>query len=136
MDSLNPGLNNVPDLSRYRIIGAPCEVLIPPEKRSNAQKLSPKTEPGRLLAMLSFKTFLVWVPTKRTVVKTPFIKLKESSLLKEKTTILKDLSVGEGDLLGLVTEEGGSDLGENVAPEKPNSPVTFNFNSSKIRKTD
>ena len=33
MDNLNPGQNNVPNLGRYRIIGAPCEVLIPSEKR-------------------------------------------------------------------------------------------------------
>ena len=64
MDSLNPGQNNVPNLGRYRIIGAPCEVLIPFEKRRKAHKLALKTEPGRLLTVLSLKTFLVWVPVK------------------------------------------------------------------------
>ena len=33
MDNLNPGQNNVLNLGRYKIIGAPCEVLIPFEKR-------------------------------------------------------------------------------------------------------
>ena len=59
INSLNPGQNNVPNLSRYRIIGAPCEVLIPSKKRRKTHKLAPKTEPGRLLAVLSLKTFLI-----------------------------------------------------------------------------
>ena len=61
------------NLGRYRIIGAPYEVLIPSEKRQKAHKLTPKTEPGQLLTVLSLKTFLVWVPVKRIVIKTPFI---------------------------------------------------------------
>ena len=63
----------MPNLNRYRIIRALCKVLIPFEKRRKAHKLAPETEPGRLLAVLSLKTFLVWVPAKRIVVKTPFI---------------------------------------------------------------
>ena len=73
MDNLNPGQNNVPNLNRYRIIGVPCKVLIPFEKRRKAYKLALKTEPGRLLVILSLKTFLIWVPVKRIVVKTLFI---------------------------------------------------------------
>ena len=49
----------MPNLGRYRIIGAPCEVLIPFKKRRKAHKLALKTEPGRLLAVLSLKTFLI-----------------------------------------------------------------------------
>ena len=59
MDNLNPGQNNVPNLGRYRIIGASCKVLIPFEKRRKAHKLTLKTEPGRLLVVLSLKTFLI-----------------------------------------------------------------------------
>ena len=59
MDSLNPGQNNVPNLGRYKIIKAPCEVLIPFEKRRKTYKLALKMEPGRFLAVLSLKTFLV-----------------------------------------------------------------------------
>ena len=47
------------NLSRYRIIRAPCKVLIPFEKRRKAHKLALKTEPGRLLTVLSLKTFLI-----------------------------------------------------------------------------
>ena len=119
----------MPNLGRYRIIRAPCEVLIPFEKRRKAHKLALKTEPGRFLIVLSLKTFLVWVPVKRIVVKTPFIKLKERALLRDKTVISKDLSAGEGELINLViNNDGDSDLRKNVAPEEfINSPVIFNF---------
>ena len=73
INNLNPGQNNIPNLGRYRIIKVPCEVLIPSEKRRKAYKLALKTEPRRFLTILSLKTFLIWVPIKRIVVKTPFI---------------------------------------------------------------
>ena len=130
MDNLNPGQNNVPNLSRYKIIRAPCEVLIPFKKRRKAHKLAPKTEPGRFLTVLSLKTFLVWVPVKRIVVKTPFIQLKERALLRDKTAIPKDLSAGERELIDLVTNNNGdNDLGKDATPEEfINSPIIFNFN--------
>ena len=130
MDSLNPGQNNVPNLGRYRIIRAPCEVLIPSEKRRKAHKLALKTEPGRLLVILNLKTFLIWVPVKRIVVKTPFIQLKERALLRDKTAIPKNLSAGERELINLVTNnDGNSNLGKNATPKEfINSPIIFNFN--------
>ena len=66
----------MPNLGYYKIIGAPCKVLIPSEKRRKTHKLASKTEPGRFLTVLSLKTFLVWVPVKRIMIKTPFIKGK------------------------------------------------------------
>ena len=130
MDNLNPRQNNVPNLGRYRIIRAPCEVLIPFKKRRKAHKLTPKTEPGRLLTVLSLKTFLIWVPIKKIMVKTPFIKLKERALLRDKTAIPKDLSTGEGELIDLVTNNNGDrDLGKDAAPEKSiNSPIISDSN--------
>ena len=118
----------MPNLGRYRIIGVPCEVLIPSEKRRKAHKLALKTEPGRLLAVLSLKTFLVWVPVKRIVVKTPFIKLKERVLLRDKTVIPKELFAGEGELINLVTNnDGDSDLEKDTAPEEfINNPIISN----------
>ena len=73
MDNLNPRQNNVLNLGHYRIIKAPYKVLIPFKKRRKAHKLALKTEPGRFLTVLSLKTFLIWVPIKRIMVKTPFI---------------------------------------------------------------
>ena len=49
----------MPNLSRYRIIRAPCKVLIPFEKRRKAHKLALKTKPGQLLIVLNLKTFLI-----------------------------------------------------------------------------
>ncbi len=66
-----------PNLKAYRAIGSYCEVLIPLEKRPKAYKIKAKTEPGRLLTVLKSKTYLVYVPTKNTMIKTPFIKLYE-----------------------------------------------------------
>src|SRR6266566_1306779 len=66
-----------PDLKAYRAIGSYCEVLIPLEKWSKAYKVKAKIEPRRLLTVLGSKTYLVYVPTKNTVTKTPFIKLYE-----------------------------------------------------------
>ena len=118
----------MPNLGHYRIIRAPCEVLIPSEKRQKAHKLALKTEPGRLLTVLSLKTFLVWVPIKKIVIKTPFIKLKERVLLRDKTVIPKDLSAGERELINLViNNDGDNDLRKDAAPkESINNPIISN----------
>ena len=91
-----------------------------------------KIEPGRLLIILSLKTFLIWVPIKRIVIKTPFIKLKERALLRDKTVIPKNLSTGEGELINLVINNNGdNDLGKDTAPEKSiNNPIISNFYSN------
>ena len=65
------------DLKAYRVIGLYCEVFILLEKRSKVYKVKARTEPGRFLAVLRFKTYLVYMFTRNTVIKTPFIKLYE-----------------------------------------------------------
>ena len=66
------------------------------------------------------------------MVKTPFIKLKERALLRDKTAIPRDLFTGEGELINLVTNNNGnSDLRKNATPEKSiTSPIISNFNSN------
>ena len=59
INNLNPGQNNMPNLSHYKIIKAPYKVLIPSKKRQKTHKLTPKTKPRQLLAVLSLKTFLI-----------------------------------------------------------------------------
>ena len=122
----------MPDLGRYRIIGALCEVLIPFKKRKKANKLALKTEPRRFLIVLSLKIFLILVPVKRIVVKTPFITLKEKALLRDKTLIPKDLSTGEGELINLViNNDGNDDLGKDATPKKfINNLIISNLNSN------
>ena len=59
INNLDPRQNNMPNLSRYRIIGTPYKVLIPFKKRQKTYKLILKTKPGRFLTVLSLKTFLI-----------------------------------------------------------------------------
>ena len=120
----------MPNLGHYKIIGAPYEILIPFEKRRKAHKLALKIEPGRFLIILNLKTFLIWVPVKRKMVKTPFINLKEKALLKDKIIIPKDLFAGERELIDLVTNnDGDNDLGKDAAPEKfINNPIISDSN--------
>ena len=63
----------LPDLTSFRATGAAVEVLIPPEKQVISYKLAPRTESGRLLAMLGNGTYLIYIPYRRVVTKTSFI---------------------------------------------------------------
>jgi len=51
--------------------------LVPPKKRIQSQKLAPKGVQGRLLAILSTQTYLIWL-SQRKVIQTSFIKLYEN----------------------------------------------------------
>ncbi len=65
------------DLKAYRTIGSYCKVFILLEKRPKAYKVKARTKPRRLLAVLGFKTYLVYMFIRNTMIKTPFIKLYE-----------------------------------------------------------
>ena len=65
------------------------------------------------------------------MVKTPFIKLKERALLRDKTIIPKDLFTGKGELINLVTNnnDGDNDLRKNLTLEESiNSLIISNSN--------
>ncbi len=123
-----------PDLKAYKAIGLYCEVLISPEKRPKAYKVKAKTEPGRLLAVLRSKTYLVYIPIRNTVIKTPFIKLYEPKnplTLKgvskpieirplNNVAIIKD-STGEEVSLDLLKTDDIGSL-EPTTPEAPGPP--------------
>ena len=66
------------------------------------------------------------------MIKTPFIKLKEKALLRDKTAIPKNLSAREKELINLVTNNNGNnDLGKDAMPkESINSPIISNSNSN------
>ena len=66
------------------------------------------------------------------MVKTPFINLKERVLLRNKTTISRNLSAGERELINLVTNnDGNSKLRKNATPkESINNPIISNSNSN------
>ncbi len=118
----------------YRAIGSYCKVFIPLEKRSKVYKVKVRTELGRLLAVLGSKTYLVYMLTRNTVIKTPFINLYEpkNPLILEGVSkfigirLLNDIAVTE-DFIG---EEVSLNLLEiddigflkPITPEAPRSP--------------
>src|SRR6266699_6724182 len=57
-----------PNLKAYKAIGLYYKVFIPLKKQSKAYKVKAKTEPGRLLAVLRSKTYLVYIPTRNTMI--------------------------------------------------------------------
>ena len=69
---------HTPDLSAFRAIGSRCLALVPHAHRVNSQKLAPRTEDARLLAVLGSKTFLVYLLQQQRVLKTSLIRLYES----------------------------------------------------------
>ena len=66
------------------------------------------------------------------MIKTPFIKLKEKALLRDKTAIPKNLSAGERELINLViNNDGDNNLRKDATPkESINSAIISNFNSN------
>ncbi len=116
------------DLKAYRAIGSYCKVLILLEKRSKAYKVKARTEPGRLLTVLRSKTYLIYILTRNTVIKTLFIKLYELKnllILKRVSKLieirpLNDVVVIE-DFTG---EEVSLDLPEidDIGSSKPITP--------------
>src|SRR6266699_1190113 len=134
-DELEPAIApHRPGLKAYRAIGLYCKVFIPLEKQSKAYKVKAKTEPRRLLTVLRSKTYLVYVSTRNTVIKTPFIKLYEpkNPLTLERVSkpigirLLNDVAVTEDstgkrislDLLEI--DDIGSS--ESITPETPGPP--------------
>ncbi len=120
-------------MKAYRAIGSYCEVFISLEKRPKAYKVKARTEPRRLLTVLESKTYLIYVPTRNIVIKTPFIKLYELKNLLTLEKVLKPIGIrplndiaviedftGEGVLLDLPKID---DIGfsEPITPEAPGS---------------
>ncbi|KAK2067450.1 hypothetical protein P8C59_001190 [Phyllachora maydis] len=82
-DELEPGILYIPNLERYRAIGARGEAIIPLEKRSKSLKFTSRTEECKLLAVLGSKTYLVYIPTRRAVLKTSTVKfIEDNTVLK------------------------------------------------------
>ena len=72
---LEPLKATKPNLSRYKVIGAICEVYIPQELRAKGLKLAARTETGRLLAVLGSNTYLVYIPKRHSVIQTSILKI-------------------------------------------------------------
>ncbi|KAK2068702.1 hypothetical protein P8C59_003330 [Phyllachora maydis] len=113
---------------RYRAIGAREEAIIPLEKRSKSLKFTSRTEECKLLAVLGSKTYLVYIPSRRAVLKTSTIKfIEDNTVLSQPTnnTALK------GELVDLDLDLEGA-----VSPDPSNlnteKPISIEIGPSKL----
>ncbi|KAK2074403.1 hypothetical protein P8C59_008611 [Phyllachora maydis] len=127
-DELEPGIPYIPNLERYRAIGARGEAIIPLEKRSKSLKFTSRTEECKLLAVLGSKTYLVYIPSRRVVLKTSTVKFIEDNTVLSQPT---DNTALEGELVDLDLDlEGAVSLDpSNLNTEKP---ISIEIGPSKL----
>ncbi|KAK2066223.1 hypothetical protein P8C59_000058 [Phyllachora maydis] len=127
-DELEPGILHIPNLERYRAIGARGEAIIPLEKRSKSLKFTSRTEECKLLAVLGSKTYLVYIPSRRAVLKTSPVKFIEDNTVLSQPT---DNTALEGELVDLDLDLEGA-----VSPDPSNlnteKPISIEIGPSKL----
>ncbi|KAK2070828.1 hypothetical protein P8C59_005295 [Phyllachora maydis] len=127
-DELEPGIPHIPNLERYRAIGARGEAIIPLEKRSKSLKFTSRTEECKLLAVLGSKTYLVYILSRRAVLKTSTVKFIEDNTVLSQPT---DNTALEGELIDLDLDLEGA-----VSPDPSNlnteKPISIEIGPSKL----
>ncbi|KAK2074898.1 hypothetical protein P8C59_009068 [Phyllachora maydis] len=127
-NELEPSIPYIPNLERYRAIGARGEAIIPLEKRSKSLKFTSRTEECKLLAVLGSKTYLVYIPSRRAVLKTSTIKFIEDNTVLSQPT--NDTAL-EGELVDLDLDLKGA-----VSPDPSNlnteKPISIKIGPSKL----
>ncbi|KAK2070999.1 hypothetical protein P8C59_005456 [Phyllachora maydis] len=127
-DELEPGIPHIPNLERYRAIGARGEAIIPLEKRSKSLKFTSRTKECKLLAVLGSKTYLVYIPSRRAVLKTSTVKFIEDNTVLSQPT---DNTALEGELVDLDLDLEGA-----VSPDPSNlnteKPISIEIGPSKL----
>ncbi|KAK2070631.1 hypothetical protein P8C59_005108 [Phyllachora maydis] len=127
-DELEPGIPHIPNLERYRAIGARGEAIIPLEKRSKSLKFTSRTEECKLLAVLGSKTYLVYILSRRAVLKTSTVKFIEDNTVLSQPTNNTAL---EGELVDLDLDLEGA-----VSPDPSNlnteKPISIEIGPSKL----
>ncbi|KAK2072729.1 hypothetical protein P8C59_007066 [Phyllachora maydis] len=112
---------------RYRAIGARGEAIIPLEKRSKSLKFTSRTEECKLLAVLGSKTYLVYIPSRRAVLKTSIVKFIEDNTVLSQPT---DNTALEGELVDLDLDLEGA-----ISPDPSNlntkKPISIEIGPSK-----
>ncbi|KAK2069851.1 hypothetical protein P8C59_004397 [Phyllachora maydis] len=113
---------------RYRAIGAKGEAIIPLEKRSKSLKFTSRTEECKLLAVLGSKTYLVYILSRRAVLKTSTVKFIEDNTVLSQPTNNTAL---EGELVDLDLDLEGA-----VSPDPSNlnteKPISIEIGPSKL----
>ncbi|KAK2069313.1 hypothetical protein P8C59_003904 [Phyllachora maydis] len=127
-DELEPSIPHIPNLERYRAIGARGEAIIPLEKWSKSLKFTSRTEECKLLAVLGSKTYLVYIPSRRAVLKTSTVKFIEDNTVLSQPT---DNTALEGELVDLDLDLEGA-----VSPDPSNlnteKPISIEIGPSKL----
>ncbi|KAK2067452.1 hypothetical protein P8C59_001192 [Phyllachora maydis] len=127
-NELEPGILYIPNLERYRAIGAKGEAIIPLEKRSKSLKFTSRTEECKLLAVLGSKTYLVYIPSRQAVLKTSTVKFIEDNTVLSQPT---DNTALEGELVDLDLDLEGA-----VSPDPSNlhteKPISIEIGPSKL----
>ncbi|KAK2070707.1 hypothetical protein P8C59_005182 [Phyllachora maydis] len=127
-DELEPGILHIPNLERYRAIGARGEAIIPLEKRSKSLKFTSKTEECKLLVVLGTKTYLVYILSRRAVLKTFTVKFIEDNTVLSQPTNNTAL---EGELVDLDLDlEGAVSLDPSNLNTK--KPISIEIGPSKL----
>ncbi|KAK2068585.1 hypothetical protein P8C59_003217 [Phyllachora maydis] len=125
-DELEPGIPHIPNLERYRAIGAIGEAIVPLEKRSKSLEFTSRTEEYKLLAVLGSKTYLVYILSRRAALKTSTIKFIEHNTVLSQPT---DNTALEGKLVD-------PDLEGAVSPDPSNlntkKPISIEIGPSKL----
>ncbi|KAK2070512.1 hypothetical protein P8C59_004999 [Phyllachora maydis] len=127
-NELEPGILHIPNLERYRAIGAKGDAIIPLEKRSKSLKFTSRTEECKLLAVLGSKTYLVYIPSRRAVLRTSTVKFIEDNTVLSQPT---DNTALEGELVDLDLDLEGA-----VSPDPSNlnteKPISIEIGPSKL----
>ncbi|KAK2068661.1 hypothetical protein P8C59_003291 [Phyllachora maydis] len=127
-DELEPGIPHIPNLERYRAIGARVEAIVPLEKRSKSLKFTFRMEECKLLAVLGSKTYLVYIPSRRVVLKTSTVKFIEDNTVLSQPT---DNTALEGELVDLDLDLEGA-----ISPDPSNlnteKPISIEIGPSKL----
>ncbi|KAK2070792.1 hypothetical protein P8C59_005261 [Phyllachora maydis] len=127
-NKLEPGILHIPNLERYRAIGARGEAIIPVEKRSKSLRFTSRTEEYKLLVVLGSKTYLVYIPSRRAVLKTSTIRFIEDNTVLSQPT---DNTALKGELVDLDLDLEGA-----VTPDPSNlnteKPISIEIGPSKL----
>ncbi|KAK2073974.1 hypothetical protein P8C59_008211 [Phyllachora maydis] len=124
-DELEPGIPYIPNLERYRAIGARGEAIIPLEKRSKSLKFTSRTEECKLLAVLGSKTYLVYILSRRAVLKTSTVKFIEDNTVLNPSNLNteKPISIEIGPSKLEPYESSSDSELDKPLPDKPINPV-------------
>ncbi|KAK2071145.1 hypothetical protein P8C59_005593 [Phyllachora maydis] len=113
---------------RYRAIGARGEAIIPLEKRSKSLKFTSRTEEYKLLVVLGSKNYLVYILSRRAVLKTSTVKFIEDNTVLSQPT---DSTALKGELVDLDLDLEGA-----VSPDPSNlnteKPISIEIGPSKL----